>query len=66
MAMAQLETAEVLQMGMPLFYAAVIIFCFDNWKNIPSFTRFCHIHAISCTRCGIVRCFSMLYYGASD
>ena len=34
MAMAQLETAEVLQMGMPLFYAAVIIFCFDNWKNI--------------------------------
>ena len=27
-AITQLETAEALQMGMPLYYAAVIIFCF--------------------------------------
>ncbi|SVD67521.1 uncharacterized protein METZ01_LOCUS420375 [marine metagenome] len=27
-AIAQLESAEALQMGMPLFYGVIIIFCF--------------------------------------
>jgi len=31
-AIAQLENAEALQMGMPLFYEEVINFCFDYLK----------------------------------